>query len=270
MNEENMLLAELKEKQKQLHEIIPKVEKRLSSAPEGKLRIMKHGKGVQYFHRTEASPEAGVYIPAADFPKAQALAQKRYDELFVKAAKKQASQIEHFLKHYDPDKLIGLYEDLPESRKKLITPAVLPDREYAEAWLAVPYTPKPFAAGDPEHYDLSGLRVRSKSEALIRDTMAQMNVLNKYECPIKLGKEILHPDFTILRMSDRKIIYWEHLGRMDDYKYVRRTLYRLRLYEKHKIFPGENLILTMETSEQPLNTTIIKMFINHYDLSFKP
>ena len=269
MNNDQKTLEDLSLEQKMLEREITDARARLSNAPEGSLRIAKRSGSSQYYHITSSSPPAGSYIPVKDTPLAQALAQKRYDELFIKAAMKQLSVIERFLKHYDPDALKNMYSSLSEPRKALVTPAVLPDKEFAEAWLAAPFTPKPFKEGDPEHYSSSGLRVRSKSEALIHDTMGRTNVLNKYECPVKLGGEILHPDFTILRMSDRQIIFWEHLGRMDDYRYAEKALYRIRLFEKNKIFPGERLILTMETRDQPLNTAIIKMFIKHYGLASK-
>ena len=69
----------------------------------------------------------------------------------------------------------------------------------------------------------------------------------------------IHPDFTILRRSDRKEVYWEHLGMMDDPEYAANALMRIDLYERNGIFPGDRLILTHETGRQPLRTRLIEV-----------
>ena len=51
---------------------------------------------------------------------------------------------------------------------------------------------------------------------------------------------------------------------MDDAEYVITNLSRIRLYEQNGIMPGINLILTMETRQQPINLTVIKQMIRTY------
>ena len=106
--------------------------------------------------------------------------------------------------------------------------------------------------------------VRSKSEVMIADALEQAGIPYRYECPLQLGRAILHPDFTLLRIADRKHLYWEHLGKMDDPEYVIKNLRRIRLYEQNGIMPGIDLILTMETSWQPMNLSVIKQMIQTY------
>ena len=119
---------------------------------------------------------------------------------------------------------------------------------------------KGFTEDAPEFYTAKGEQVRSKSEILIADTLYRKNIPYCYERPLEFpGAGRIHPDFTILRRSDRKEVYWEHLGMMDDPEYAANALMRIDLYERNGIFPGDRLILTHETGRQPLRTRLIEV-----------
>jgi hypothetical protein len=75
---------------------------------------------------------------------------------------------------------------------------------------------------------------------------------------------VFHPDFTILRMEDRKEIYWEHLGMMDDPEYCTNAIQRIRLYEANSIYPWRELVLSMETVSTPINLAVINRMISLY------
>ena len=165
---------------------------------------------------------------------------------------------------FDPAALAGVYCKEGEIRQKLIQPLVLPDPEYAEEWLRVQYEAKPFRDDAPVHLTKKKERVRSKSEVMIANVLAENSIPYRYECPLDLGNGIIYPDFTILRMKDRKVLYWEHLGMMDDSEYRNQAFLRIREYEKNGIFPGDRLILTVETARMPLNTNVISSMIDHY------
>ena len=49
---------------------------------------------------------------------------------------------------------------------------------------------------------------------------------------------------------------------MDDSAYSEKLVKRLAIYAQKNIFPGKNLILTMETQEQPLNIKDVKKVID--------
>lgn len=117
-----------------------------------------------------------------------------------------------------------IYETAPDVRKELIIPAELPDELYAQQWQSMPFRLNEIGENVPEHYSNKGERVRSKSEVMIADALAQAGLPYRYECPLMLGTAVVHPDFTILRREDRKELFWEHLGRMDDVGYVMKNL----------------------------------------------
>ena len=86
-----------------------------------------------------------------------------------------------------------------------------------------------------------------------------------YEKPLILkGFGRIHPDFTVLNVTRRKTMYWEHLGMMDDAEYLEHALERISHYEAAGIFPGTELILTNETSSRPVRTKIIEKMIEKY------
>ena len=192
------------------------------------------------------------------------MVQKKYDHQIAVAAGKQIVALDRFMRNYDPDCLKKIYEATSDVRKELIVPVEIPDELYAQQWQSTPFQPKKIGEDVPEHYSNKGERVRSKSEVMIADALAQAGVPYRYECPFTLGTTIIHPDFTVLRKEDRKELFWEHLGRMDDAEYVITNLRRIRLYEQNGIMPGINLILTMETRQQPINLTVIKQMIRTY------
>ncbi|MBP3900302.1 MAG: hypothetical protein J6D53_02420 [Blautia sp.] len=260
----NNITEILREERNTLSHVIREADKRLEKAPEGKVRIAKHGKGVQFYLRRQGKDHSGSYIRAAEREKAYSLIQKDYDLSVIRLATEQAGVIDRFLKKYDPDMLKKLHSSLSEVRKMHINAFELSDDDYIDQWRSYEYVKKPFAEEMPQHFTNNGERVRSKSEVMIADSLRQADIPYRYECPLKLRNMIIHPDFTILRISDRAELYWEHLGMMDDPDYCYRALLRIRQYEDHGIYPGINLILTMETAQIPINVAVIRNMITTY------
>ena len=79
-----------------------------------------------------------------------------------------------------------------------------------------------------------------------------------------IGDKIIHPDFTILRISDRKILYHEHCGRMDDPDYAEEMVKRINEYNREGIILGDRLFLSFETSDTPLDSRVIDNLINKH------
>lgn len=68
----------------------------------------------------------------------------------------------------------------------------------------------------------------------------------------------------ILNKRTREIIIWEHRGMMDDIRYARDAVIKIKEYEKNNYVLGRNLIITEETSTSPLSTTEIQRMIDTY------
>ena len=98
---------------------------------------------------------------------------------------------------------------------------------------------------------------------IIADRLYLNGVPYKYECPIKVGNEIIHPDFTILRISDRKILYLEHCGMLDDPKYADDMVRRASLFALEGIIMGDRLFYTVESSQNPLDVRVLDVMIQN-------
>lgn len=67
------------------------------------------------------------------------------------------------------------------------------------------------------------------------------------------GSRKVYPDFTILKMPERKEVYLEHFGKLDDKEYADMAIFKLNSYERNGIYLGINLFITYETSKRPIN-----------------
>ena len=83
--------------------------------------------------------------------------------------------------------------------------------------------------------------------------LTQHGISFRYECELMIGKTVFYPDFTILNPNNGLLIYWEHLGMMDEPEYSRKALYKLNKYIEYGLIPGKNLILTFESKENPFS-----------------
>lgn len=100
----------------------------------------------------------------------------------------------------------------------------------------------------PEHLiytTASGIKVRSKSERLIADRLYHNNVAFQYESQLLIGHREIYPDFKIIR-KDKKIVFWEHNGLMDNEEYAERAHEKIELYNSIGFFQHTNLICTNE------------------------
>ena len=260
----NQIIQMLYDEKKHLIKILAEANKRVSDSPKGSVRVQRHKKGVQFYYRSKPDEKKGKYMRAAERSKAIALIQKKYDEKIIKSANQQLQIINHFLEKYEPGCLANVIQSENELRRSFINPVEVPDAIYIDSWQKATYTPKPFYEGSTIHYTLKNEKVRSKSEVMIANTLYRYGIPYRYEYPLNMGKRTVYPDFLILRITDRKEIYWEHLGLMDDTEYRNNALLKIQEYENMGIFPGDRLIITTETYKMPLTQRTLENAIHHY------
>lgn len=255
-----------------LEGIINEKNKSLQRAPEGSLQISRNGirkktgkNRIQYYHYTGEGEEAKRFIRDQERDLAEKLAQKDYDRKVAAAAAKEKAAIERCLKQLPAVAPECIYDVLSDARKELVVPILETDEMYVHRWQAEEYEGKGFLENSAELYTARGERVRSKSEVIIADMLYRENIPYKYECPHYLhGMNLVYTDFTILNIPKRREILWEHFGRMDDPDYAGGAIRKIAAYQKNGYFPGENLILSWETSDQPINGKLIKELIQRY------
>lgn len=233
-----------------LSRTIRSLEKKLALCPEGSVNVRPDRGGHAYFHYKKGTFK---YLNRNNSELIKQLVQKDLIVRALKASKKEASVLQKFISNYPQEVAEDLFDNLPDSRKKYASPLFLGNEEYARYWLSIPFVPKGFDKDAPSYYTLKGERVRSKSEVIIADRLYTKGIPYKYECPLKVGKDIIHPDFTILRLSDRKILYHEHCGKMGNKTYVEDMVSRTNKYGKNGIYIGDRLFFTFESADQPLD-----------------
>ena len=260
------LTEKLKKRQEELNILLTKKLRAIKNAPEGHLRIAQahKGKKIQYFHITKAGDTKGTYIPHNQHLLAKRLAQKQYDKKLIKVLRGQIAALGKFIEKSEK-KIEKLYKELCPSRRKLVTPATLPDEQYIAAWKSVQWEGHSFSPDQHTYTTARGEVVRSKSEVIIADTLARHKVPYRYEFPLELKNgNTIHPDFLCLNVRTRKEFYWEHFGLMDSPDYMEATLQKLKAYNENGILPGKNLIFTMESASCPLNTRQVENLIREF------
>jgi energy-coupling factor transporter ATP-binding protein EcfA2 len=94
------------------------------------------------------------------------------------------------------------------------------------------------------HRTLTEEMVRSKSEVIIANMLADRDIPFKYEVPLRAPDGTFYlPDFTITWRGEEW--YWEHLGMLHDEKYRNHWDTKRAWYEKHGF--ADRLITTQET-----------------------
>ncbi len=259
MFRENDIRKEIETLEKQLRRVSSELEKIAPLVPEGAgLRVIRRGEGYQYFMRHHGSKPTGDYIQKKDKNTAEVLAQIEYDRKLIKNIEQRIAGLKQLCEN-SPDPFDRTIGQMVEGKRKLIKPHRVSDETYIHEWKSIDYTRLEFGEKAPEYYTRQGLRVRSKSEVIIAEILDEMSIPFLYEKPLQIGSGTVHPDFTLLNIRERRELYWEHFGMMDDMEYRNNAFMKIRKYES--TFRRGSLIWTFETERYPLNTKAIRIML---------
>ena len=260
------LIERLKLREGILEETRRKVKAELKKAPKGRLKFIRRKTRVEYYW-VEPKTSRRRYITKNNLPFAMALAQKSYNKQALKLAEGELKLVRQLLNQIMKGTVEGIYDILAKERKQLINPLWKSDEEFMEEWLKQESCTLGFEESDPVFISKKGERVRSKTELFIANSLYGSGVAYLYESRLNLiGLGTVHPDFLVLDIKNRRTIVWEHLGKMQDPGYVERNLRKINAYLKNGYILGETLILTFESSNVPIDTTIIEGIIGRYFL----
>lgn len=67
-----------------------------------------------------------------------------------------------------------------------------------------------------------------------------------------------------MNVRERKEIYWEHFGLLDDHDYRENVISKMKAYITSRIFFGDRLIITAETYRSPLDMQVVSHIIKRY------
>lgn len=170
---------------------------------------------------------------------------------------------------YDPDSILKsmgkAYSHLPEDyffdRNKVNISMHLDDEsksriERHREWGRQPYNQSLYLPEYKKTRTSKGLMVRSKSEALICETLYRIcDIPHRYEQEKVIDGYIYIPDFTF-EAFDFSELYWDHFGMMGKPEYAAKNFKKLQICYDRGIIPGKNLILTFD-----INGTIDMKYI---------
>lgn len=249
-----------------LSKMVDQAGEKLSAFPDGRIKI-KHRGEKAYYYQTNVNDSGEKLL--TDKALIDALIQKGYIIKVLSAARNERDYLKKVLNGYPEPVAENIYEQLKDERKASVRPIVLTDEQFVSKWKNTPYSQKPLSNDTPYFITLNGEKVKSKSELIIADRLFTYGIPYRYECALKINKDgmiiTIHPDFTILRISDRKIVYLEHCGKMDDPEYTEnRVVKRINLYSHAGITVGGGLFLTFESSETPLDINVLDRLINDH------
>lgn len=245
-----------------LQELYDKTADLLKDAPKGHVYVKHRKDNCYYYHAGGDFKAKERMLGKNDTGLRDSLMQKRYWEQVLDAAKSELRVLKSFRKQYPNLVAEDVYDHIKPDRKPYIRPIILTDEQYISEWQNRPYDKKPISDDVPRFETLRGERVRSKSEVIIADRLYANGIPYKYECPILVGDEIIHPDFTILRVSDRKVVYLEHCGKVGDQDYADDMTERINKYTLAGIYERDRLFFTFETANKPLDVRVLDKMIN--------
>lgn len=185
------------------------------------------------------------------------LKKRRYTTKVLKILQKKIENCKAFIENdilYDPR---GLEKELSKQYWGLGGIDIFLDGDINEEdWETAAYKSNPFPIKKPNYTPLE-LCTRSKSEAMIATRLEERNELFRYDAEVVLKNRSVYPDFTIYDKKRRRIIYWEHFGKVDDEAYMLRNLKKLEEYAEVGIILGDNLFITYESEALPLSVKAI-------------
>ena len=237
----------------------------MKKLPEGKLVVCNNGKGRYKWFRSDGKNK--YYIKKEDRKLAEQLAHKKFLTLQLEELTKKKIASEFYLRHY-PKEISKSSQLISKSSEyqNLLSQHFTPLNQELNDWMSATYEKN---TGYPEKLQvetMTGEFVRSKSEAIIHTQLCMNKIPFRYECVLILDGKVYYPDFTIRHPRTGEIYYWEHLGMMDKYSYIKRNLEKLEAYFVNGIIPTINLILTYETESHPLSVSTVCREIERYFL----
>lgn len=259
------LISAVRARRNQLAEIFEHIALQKKNQPQGKLKVVKKTRFVQFYHRKSAADKEGTYINKKNLQLAKKLAQKDYNVATEKTIHRQLKVLDSFLANYSEQELAKNYQSCLPQVRQLLEPVALAPEDFIKAWQAVSYEGLLFENNTTEYYTARGERVRSKSEIIIANALLRASIPYRYEFPVTMkGHKSFYPDFFCLNPNDGREIIWEHFGMMDDSEYSKNALTKISCYAENGWILGKNFIYTMETTVAPLSSKFVEKLINEH------
>lgn len=251
----------LKVRKDLLEQLLAVAQDRLRGSPEGRIRVTHKKKYALYYFKERAT-DRWMYVSVKEHSKVRRIINRDYLEDIISQASEELREINHFLNNGFPISLETVYQEFSPIRQSFIQPLFPTSEEVVEEFCSFSYDPLEFFQENKLYETGRGEKVRSKAEWMIAQKLAEHGVPYQYEAPLHLkGAGTVRPDFRCLNVHRRKIVFWEHMGKMGDNEYASEALRKVRAYASNGFHVAENLIITEETADCPLIPSTVEYWI---------
>ena len=236
---------------------------------DGERLLLSKIRGRVYYYLWNNENHKRTYLGKDKIQTVKTLAQKLYEERLLKTALREKELLKVCYKMLSSEMkgIDSVFSSMANEIKPFIKPEINTNEGFAEQWLSQSF----YQAKKTEHHKFETLRgdhVRSKSELIIADRLFSSGVPYRYEQRLDLVSVLemhrYYPDFTILKKQTNEIIYWEHLGKLDDPNYCKENIEKLEVYSRFGMIQGKNLILTYECTDKALSTSMVNKMIEEF------
>ena len=241
----------------------------LRNLPQGTLQRKDKKGGTEYYTRIDGTQ---VYIPKNQYRMVNDLKRRRVLETAENIAKGNIRAMERLLKEYEPLDFDEIERSLPRAYRGLepAKPDFVPGEKtfYGAKSQHFTQSENPFMREKLVNSTYFGLKTRSKSEAIIAESLYRAGFSVYYEKKIILYDEFgnqktAYLDFVIPLTLEYEM-GWEHNGLLDDDAYLERNVEKLRLYHLNGIYQPKNLIITADKSGGGLDNEYIECLVQNY------
>lgn len=244
--------------------LFERIQTELNLMPEGAIcRKLINGKNY-YYHDTKDKNGKWVqrFIKTSEYDLKQCLMKKYY---FKKCSKDLQTNIQLMKKFVQ--KYRTILADA-EGEMLLVMAELMFDHDNKiQQWIREPFKRNTSFKEALIHTTTLGLRVRSKSEAIIVSILEANGVPYRYEAELILGEKTYYPDFTILCPSSGKILYWEHFGMLNNSNYRVSAEKKLFAYFENHLYSCDNFIMTYDKEDGSIDASVIQKLIHLMVLS---
>ena len=237
--------------------------KSLSEFSGCKIKIVKSDGESNYYSIKGPAMSDYKYIGTSDNTDIISAREYAYYEKAISLIRKNIKVMEQFMTIYRSTRAESINELLPRVYQLPPSDMYLVRDPEIERWLSGCQAAK----NNYPIFDEAGLKViafdgtpmRSRAEALHYEAFFIYNIPAIFELPFKIGKDVLHPDFTTLYVFTMAPVIWEHLGNWfheNEYKrkeYRKDSIDRWDEYTRLKFYPEVNLMLSFGSNDNILD-----------------
>lgn len=245
------------------------MQQELRNLPQGTLQRKNKKGGKEYYTRKDGTQ---MYIPKNQHSLVNDLKRRRILETAESIAKGNIKAMERLLKEYKPLDFEEIERSLPRAYRGLepVQPNFMPGEKtyFGAKGQHFTQSDNPYRRENLVNSTYFGLKTRSKSEAILAETIYRSGFSVYYEKKIILYDEFgnqktAYMDF-IIPLTPFYEIGLEHNGLLEDDTYFQRNMEKLRLYHMNGIYQPKNLIITADKPGGGLDNEYVECLVKNY------